>query len=178
MAHQHIGTAEAPARDGRHDRYNVYAVHSDQTLTVEYAGYREGSVYTGLPLGGPGWSPPVSFRTGLDGFESVRFTGHRFGDPVGSGHQTGTASGHTSQGSAVEGHAVRDCTGRRGILRGAHSSYTARVEWTDGCAYTVDSVCLWWEWKDDNGLCACPLSARWKHVAGERATCRYAREVG
>lgn len=69
---RHIGVAETGPHgaDGRYDRYRIYAA-TDTTLTVEYAGYRIGTTTWGVPLGGPGWSPPVLFTFKRDGFVNV-----------------------------------------------------------------------------------------------------------
>ena len=68
-----IGSAEGHPRasDGRCDRYAIYERNGD-VLTVEYIGYRIGDVTWGLPLGGPGWSPPVRFTSDAATFATVK----------------------------------------------------------------------------------------------------------
>jgi hypothetical protein len=67
-----VGLAETAERDsGRADRYTIHEDRGEK-LYVSYIGYREGNVLTGLPLGGPRWSPPTYFETEREGFALVR----------------------------------------------------------------------------------------------------------
>lgn len=69
-----IGRAEGAPRgtDNRIDMYSVFAVKDGgKVLTVEYAGYRIGDVTWGLPLGGPGWTPPTRFEWDAARFATV-----------------------------------------------------------------------------------------------------------
>jgi hypothetical protein len=70
-----IGYAETDPRepDQRRDCYGIYEVSEDGSeIYVQYEGYRIGDVRYGTPLGGPGWRPPVRFKTPCSSFAVVR----------------------------------------------------------------------------------------------------------
>jgi hypothetical protein len=141
-----IGVAETAPRNGRADRYTVYAVNPDGTVSVEYSGYREGSVLVGLPLGGPGWRPPTRHTSRVEHFATITFLPGHGSDENDDNRHGGRHLPGISQGQpGVEGRRVVHCTGRRGTLVGdAYSTYGATVQWDDGNRYYTSTACLWW----------------------------------
>ena len=69
---ERIGRAYGRDRNGRRDTYAVHRVVRGHMLTVSHTGYvdADGS-QTGLPLGGPGWTPPNYVDVPMTAFSEI-----------------------------------------------------------------------------------------------------------
>lgn len=74
-----VGVAKAKRRNERRDVYGVFQTRGGRTeLYVQHEGHEELAgdrviTIVGLPLGGPGWRPPVSFWAKAEWFEEIKF---------------------------------------------------------------------------------------------------------